>query len=310
MYNDPFKFYILIFLYFYENCIPGNISLQFFTPFQATIWHTVVIYKNITKESTITPFGAEYIVLSEVFISSTMLLLIDIVNILIYYFFELVQVLKVKKSTVMPNFVLNSARVQNCPFSFIKWATICHSIVNPLCIFDHLVSDHHILITENRFRKKLRCQVWFHFTKENTLSFEDQKQLFLTVGLKKPGPQHLNWLRNGYNSIRTFLNSWFVFNFFIHVNFRASIIYVLVSGIVRPLFTSFIVVFLAILPCFLFQTNWKHIFWRSFTKLSGGSDSKIHKWISFNRISDFSMAALLSGVIVLSDQILNFYFFK
>ena len=101
-------------------------------------------------------------------------------------------------------------------------------------------------------------------------------------------------------------------NFFIYVNFRASIMYVLVSGIVRPLMalcTSFIVVFLAILPCFLFQTNWKHIFWRSFTKLSWGLDSKMHKWISFDRISDFSTAALPSGVIVLSDQILNLFKF-
>ena len=39
--------------------------------------------------------------------------------------------------------------------------------------------------------------------------------------------------------------------------------------------------------------------------VSGGSGSKIHKWIGFNRISDFSIATLPRGVIVLSDQILN-----
>ena len=38
-----------------------------------------------------------------------------------------------------------------------------HSIVNPLCVFDHLVSHHHILVIDNRFRKKLRCRVWFGF---------------------------------------------------------------------------------------------------------------------------------------------------
>ena len=46
-----FTFFLFIFWYFHENCIPGNIWLQFFTPFQATIWHTVVMYTNIVTES-------------------------------------------------------------------------------------------------------------------------------------------------------------------------------------------------------------------------------------------------------------------
>ena len=92
-----------------------------------------------------------------------MLLLINIVDVLIYCYTELVQLLKVKKSAVMTNFVLNSA----------KMSDRVHSIANPLCVFDHLVSHHHILVIDNRFRKKLRCRVWFHFTKENSISFED-----------------------------------------------------------------------------------------------------------------------------------------
>ena len=91
-----------------------------------------------------------------------MLSLTSIVDVLIYCFIELVQLLKVKKSTVMPNFVLNSARMRNRPFFIYKMSDTVHSIVNPLCVFDHLVSDHHILVIENRFRKKLRCHRKFH----------------------------------------------------------------------------------------------------------------------------------------------------
>ena len=40
------------------------------------------------------------------------------------------------------------------PIFFYKMSDTVHSIVNPLCVFDHLVSDHHILVIENRFRKK------------------------------------------------------------------------------------------------------------------------------------------------------------
>ena len=60
------------------------------------------------------------------------------------------------QSTVMLNLVLNSQRVQNCPFSIIKWA-IQYFIVNTLCMFDYLISDYHILIKENESRKQLRC---------------------------------------------------------------------------------------------------------------------------------------------------------
>ncbi len=112
------------------------------------------------------------------------------------------------------------------------------------------------------------------------------------------------WIQHEHFSIYGLI-SW---TFFMHLSFTTRK-YVLISGIFRPaLFTSFIVVFLAILSCFPFQTNWKHIFWTSFTKLSGGSGSKIHKWISFDGISDFSIATLPIRLIVLSDQILNSFF--
>ena len=43
------SFMSLVFCTFMKT-IPRNIWLQFFTPFQATIWHTVVVYKNVVIE--------------------------------------------------------------------------------------------------------------------------------------------------------------------------------------------------------------------------------------------------------------------
>ena len=154
--------------YFYENCIPRNIWLQFFTLFQATIWHTVVVYENVVIERC--TLWCRVDVLSEIFTSSALLLLISIVDFLIYCFIELVQLLKVNRHAKLCIKFCKSAKL---PIFFYKMNDTVHSIVNPLCVFDHLVSDDHILVIENRFRKKLRCRVWFHFTTENSISFED-----------------------------------------------------------------------------------------------------------------------------------------
>ena len=149
------------------------------------------------------------------------------------------------------------------PIFFYKMSDRVHSIVNPLCVFDHLVSDHHILVLENRFRKKLRCRVWFHFTTENSISFEDvwPEGIIFDSLVENAGASLID------EEMDTTPSEHF-FNFFIHVSFRARI-YVLISGIFRPLFTSFIVVFLAVLSCFPFLTNWKH-FLKIFHKVIRG----------------------------------------
>ena len=155
----------------YENCIPRNIWLQFFTPFQATIWHTVVVYKNVVIEPCtlwcrVDCTQRDIYLICHIITNKYRRLL----NILLYWIGATIKSQEINRHAKLCIKFCKSAKL---PIFFYKMSNTVHSIVNPLCVFDHLVSDHHILVIENRFRKKLRCRVWFHFTTENSISFED-----------------------------------------------------------------------------------------------------------------------------------------
>ena len=63
-------------------------------------------------------------------------------------------------------------------------------------------------------------------------------------------------------------------------------------------------IFLLILSCFLFHTNWNTVFCNPLTRLSGGFGNNIHRWIILDRINDFRTATLPSGVICLFNHTL------
>ena len=69
----------------------------------------------------------------------------------------------------MPNFVLDSAKVSNRPL---------------------YVSDEHILLIENRFKRSWTVEFGFTLQKNipSALKTSDRKEWFLTVWLKKQEP--------------------------------------------------------------------------------------------------------------------------
>ena len=82
----------------------------------------------------------------------------------------------------MPNFVLDSAKVSNRPL-YVSGTSIksqetkrhaklcirfCKSIKPPIVCFRWAYSSD-----RKQVQKKLNCRVWFHFTKEYSISFED-----------------------------------------------------------------------------------------------------------------------------------------
>ena len=150
----------------------NNWGFQFSVVKIGSISSNTLAYSCHLRECCNRAFGAEQIVLSEIFTSFAMLLRVSLLDVLIYCFIELVQLLS-QEINRQAKLCIKLCKSTKPPIYCYKMSDTVHSIVNPLCVFDHLVSDHHILVIENRFRKKLRCRVWFHFTKENSIGFED-----------------------------------------------------------------------------------------------------------------------------------------
>jgi len=164
------SFTSLIFCAFKKTVFQEIFDL-FFIPFQATIWHTVVVYENVVIEPCtlwcrVDCTRRDLYLICHV-ISNKYRRRLDI---LFYWTGATIKSQKINHHAKLCIKFCNSAKP---PIFFYKMSDTVHSIVNPLCVFDHLVSHHHILVIENRFRKKLRCRVWFHFTTENYISFED-----------------------------------------------------------------------------------------------------------------------------------------
>ena len=170
------------------------LRLQFFTPFQATIWHTFVVYENVVIEPCtlwcrVDCTQRDIYLICHIITNKyrrlldctqrDIYLICHIINnkyrrlldILLFYWTG--ATIKSQEINHHAKLCIKFCKSAKPPIFFYKMSDTVHSIVNPLCVFDHLVSDHHILVIEKRFRKKLRCRVWFHFTTENSISFED-----------------------------------------------------------------------------------------------------------------------------------------
>ena len=126
------SFTSLMFCYFYENCIPRNIWLQFFTPFQATIWHTVVVYENVVIEPCtlwcrVDCTQRDIYLICHVITNKYRRRL----DILFYWTGTTIKSQEINRHAKP---CINSARVRNRPFSFIKWA-IQYTPLSTHCVY-------------------------------------------------------------------------------------------------------------------------------------------------------------------------------
>ena len=133
-------------MYFYEKKTQNphlfqEITDQFFTPLQAIIWHTIILCENIViKSCTLcwtdcTQWDTDLLAHCCV-----------IVNLLIHCFYELAQLLKVKqKINCQACSCVKFSKSTKLPFIFYTMSSAIDSTANLLCVFDHLISNLHIL---------------------------------------------------------------------------------------------------------------------------------------------------------------------